>query len=55
MGLDGFLGRKGDGEPGAKSLWHGLQRLDDITEMGCMVRAGRWVRPTDRELGEDSS
>lgn len=31
--LGGFLGRKCDGEPGTKSLWLGLQRLDDITEM----------------------
>jgi hypothetical protein len=31
--LGGFLGRKGDGEPGTKSLWLGLQRLDDITTM----------------------
>jgi hypothetical protein len=30
-GLGGFLGRKGDGEPGAQTLWRGLQRLDDIT------------------------
>ena len=29
--LGGFLGRESDGEPGAKSLWLGLQRLDDIT------------------------
>lgn len=29
--LGGFLGRKGDGEPGTKSIWLGLQRLDDIT------------------------
>jgi hypothetical protein len=28
--LGGFLGRKGDGEPGAQILWRGLQRLDDI-------------------------
>lgn len=28
--LGGFLGRKGDGEPGPQSLWLGLQRLDDI-------------------------
>ena len=28
--LGGFLGRKSDGEPGAQSLWLGLQRLDDI-------------------------
>lgn len=30
--LGGFLGRKSDGEPGTKSLWLGLQRLDDIKE-----------------------
>lgn len=53
--LGGFLGRKGDGEPGAQSLWWGLQRLDDITEMWCVVRGERWVRPTDAELGADSS
>ena len=32
-GLGGFLGRKGDGEPGTQTLWLGLQRLDDITAM----------------------
>ena len=32
-GLGGFLGRKGDGEPGTQTLWQGLQRLDDITEI----------------------
>jgi len=31
--LGGFLGRKGDGEPGTKTLWLGLQRLDDISSM----------------------
>jgi hypothetical protein len=31
--LGGFLGRKGDGEPGTKSLWMGLVHLDDISEM----------------------
>ena len=31
--LGGFLGRKNDGEPGTKSLWLGLQRLDDLTAM----------------------
>jgi len=29
--LGGFLGRKGDGEPGTQTTWRGLQRLDDIT------------------------
>jgi len=31
--LGGFLGRKCDGHPGTKTLWLGLQRLDDLTEM----------------------
>lgn len=28
--LGGFLGRKGDGEPGVKTLWRGYQRLQDL-------------------------
>jgi hypothetical protein len=28
--LGGFLGRKGDGEPGVRSLWRGYQRLQDL-------------------------
>ncbi|HLP86994.1 MAG TPA: IS4 family transposase [Nostocaceae cyanobacterium] len=28
--LGGFLGRKGDGEPGVKTIWRGLKRLHDI-------------------------
>lgn len=28
--LGGFLGRRGDGEPGVKVIWRGLRRLDDI-------------------------
>jgi hypothetical protein len=31
--LGGFLARKGDGEPGVKTLWRGLARLHDIAEM----------------------
>jgi len=31
--LGGFLGRKSDGNPGTQTLWLGLQRLDDLTEM----------------------
>jgi hypothetical protein len=30
--LGGFLGRKGDGEPGVQTLWRGWQRLHDIAE-----------------------
>jgi hypothetical protein len=28
--LGGFLARKGDGEPGVKTLWRGLRRFEDI-------------------------
>jgi hypothetical protein len=28
--LGGFLGRKGDGDPGVRSLWRGYQRLQDM-------------------------
>jgi hypothetical protein len=30
--LGGFLGRKGDGEPGVTTIWRGWQRLTDISE-----------------------
>ncbi len=32
-GLGGFLGRKGDGEPGTQTMWIGLQKLDTATAM----------------------
>ncbi|HEV7669194.1 MAG TPA: IS4 family transposase [Thermoanaerobaculia bacterium] len=41
--LGGFLGRKGDGEPGTKSIWLGLQRLDDIAAAWAVFSA--WARP----------
>ncbi|MBN2091375.1 hypothetical protein JW964_17315 [candidate division KSB1 bacterium] len=31
--LGGFLGRRSDCEPGKKSRWRGLQRLDDLITM----------------------
>jgi hypothetical protein len=37
--LGGFLARKNDGEPGTQTLWLGLQRLDDITEMWKVMTA----------------
>ena len=47
--LGGFLGRKCDGNPGTKSLWLGLQRLDDITAtwkvMMKMINAARGSPP----------
>lgn len=39
--LGGFLGRKGDGEPGTTTTWRGLQHLTDIAhgyETGCKTR-----------------
>lgn len=36
--LGGHLGRKGDGKPGVKTLWRGLQRLKDITETMLLMR-----------------
>ncbi|MCS7288316.1 MAG: hypothetical protein NZ699_04200 [Roseiflexus sp.] len=29
--LGGFLARTGDGAPGVKTLWQGMQRLRDLT------------------------
>ena len=28
--LEGFLARKGDGEPGVKTIWPGMQRILDF-------------------------
>ena len=36
--LGGFVGRRGDGEPGAMVLWRGLQHLADLTTMYCIMR-----------------
>ena len=36
--LGGFLGRKGDGEPGAEVLWKGFQHLVDLTAMYHIMR-----------------
>ena len=37
--LGGFLGRKGDGEPGTQTMWLGLQRLDDLAAMYEVMRS----------------
>jgi hypothetical protein len=36
--LGGFLGRKSDGEPGVKTIWLGLRRLDDIAATWTLLR-----------------
>ena len=38
--LGGFLGRKGDGEPGIRALWRGYQRLQDMVA-GYRLRGNR--------------
>jgi transposase-like protein/transposase Tn5 family protein len=37
--LGGFLARRGDGEPGVKTIWRGLIRLDDIAATWLLARA----------------
>ncbi|MGH8151566.1 MAG: IS4 family transposase, partial [Rhodanobacteraceae bacterium] len=46
--LGGFLGRKGDGEPGTQTMWRGLQRLDDITAMYLQMVAATHPRVSSR-------
>jgi hypothetical protein len=36
--LGGFMGRKGDGEPGVQTLWKGWQRLSDYVTISIMMR-----------------
>ena len=47
--LGGFLGRRGDGEPGVTVLWKGFQHLVDLTTID------RIMRPTipRKDLGKD--
>jgi hypothetical protein len=40
--LGGFLGRKGDQEPGWQTLWRGYQRLQDMV-LGLRIKAGRVI------------
>lgn len=52
--LGGFLGRKGDGNPGTQTLWRGMQHLDDLADM-YLVMSGPQAPVTtvssDREYG----
>ena len=47
--LGGFLARKGDGEPGVKTLWRGLIRLNDIAATWLLARASN-EHQSDRSL-----
>ena len=48
--LGGFLGRNGDGEPGTKSLWLGLQRLDDLSSMWMLLTTTPNSHPSSSPL-----
>jgi hypothetical protein len=41
--LGGFLGRKGDGEPGPTVIWRGWQRLTDIADTWLILRPTQLV------------
>ena len=38
--LGGFIGRKGDGEPGVKSIWIGLQKIRTVIQALPLIEAG---------------
>lgn len=38
--VGGFLGRKGDGEPGAKTIWRGLDQVHAAAETLRALRDG---------------
>ena len=45
--LGGWLGRKGDGPPGPKVMWIGLQRLSDFATAWLAFGPERSCPPTD--------
>jgi hypothetical protein len=45
--LGGFLGRKGDKEPGVVTIWRGLQRLYDIAETWRLLYPGASPKNSD--------
>jgi hypothetical protein len=45
--LGGFLARTGDGEPGVKTIWRGLRRLDDLITGWKLSRSN----PAPKEVG----
>jgi hypothetical protein len=51
--LGGFLGRKGDGEPGVSVLWKGFQHLVDVTAMYRIMRPAP-ATSTRRTQNKDS-
>jgi len=49
--LGGFLARKGDGEPGVKTIWRGLIRLNDIAATWVLARAWNEHQPDQSLVG----
>jgi hypothetical protein len=49
--LGGFLARTGDGEPGVKTIWRGLIRLDDIAATWLLARAWNEHQPDQSLMG----
>ena len=49
--LGGFLGRKGDGEPGTQTLWLGLQRFDDIVTAWLVFNAVHQSVSSNEKVG----
>jgi hypothetical protein len=45
--LGGFLGRKGDGEPGVTVIWRGMSRLTDIAQMWAITH----FQPFSNDVG----
>ncbi len=45
--LGGFLGRRSDGEPGAKTLWRGLRRLNDMVTAYRILKQHPNLLPTE--------
>ncbi len=43
--LGGYLGRKGDGPPGPKAMWQGMQRMTDLA-LGWRAYASMSYPPT---------
>jgi hypothetical protein len=51
--LGGFLGRKCDGEPGLKTIWLGLRRLDDISSTWKLAHEILSRSPPLQQVGND--
>jgi hypothetical protein len=45
--LGGFLGRKGDGDPGVTVIWRGMSRLNDIAQMWAITHS----QPFSNDVG----